>query len=133
MESGKRGRKATGEKAKPAPLKTHKGCGTPESLGHPPPVSLAIANPPIDDEPLMAEEEKSISEAREWLKHNPGIPHEQVLAELGITRNGSRISRIKTRTLVNPQGMRHPRVSSPPAHPKMHMAGLYHLANCLGK
>ncbi len=50
------------------------------------PVSLAIANAPIDDEPLTTEEEKSISEAREWLKHNPGIPHEQVLAELGITQ-----------------------------------------------
>ena len=50
------------------------------------PVSLAIANAPIDDEPLTAEEEKSIGEAREWLKHNPGIPHEQVLAELGITQ-----------------------------------------------
>jgi hypothetical protein len=50
------------------------------------PVSLAIANAPIDDEPLTAEEEKSMGEAREWLKHNPGIPHEQVLAELGITQ-----------------------------------------------
>jgi len=50
------------------------------------PVSLAIANAPTDDEPLTAEEEKSISEAREWLKHNPSIPHEQILAELGITQ-----------------------------------------------
>jgi len=50
------------------------------------PVSLALANAPIDDEPLSAEEEKSIGEAREWLKHNAGIPHEQVLAELGITQ-----------------------------------------------
>jgi hypothetical protein len=50
------------------------------------PVSVAIANAPIDDEPLTAEEEKSIGEAREWLKHNAGIPHEQVLAELGITQ-----------------------------------------------
>lgn len=50
------------------------------------PVSLAIANAPIDDEPLTAEEERSIGEAREWLKNNPGIPHEQVLAELGITQ-----------------------------------------------
>src|SRR5271169_3995492 len=50
------------------------------------PVSRAIANAPIDDEPLTAEEEKAIAEAREWLKHNPGIPHEQVLAELGITQ-----------------------------------------------
>ncbi len=50
------------------------------------PVSRAIANAPIDDEPLTAEEEKAIGEAREWLKHNQGISHEQVLAELGITQ-----------------------------------------------
>jgi hypothetical protein len=42
--------------------------------------------PPLDDEPLTAPEEKAISEAQEWLNHNPGIPHEQVLAELGITQ-----------------------------------------------
>jgi len=50
------------------------------------PVSLAIANAPIDDEPLTAEEEKALAEAREWSKHNKAIPHEQVLAEVGITR-----------------------------------------------
>ena len=50
------------------------------------PVSLAIANAPIDDEPLTPEEEKAIAESREWLKQNPGIPHEQVLAVLGITQ-----------------------------------------------
>lgn len=50
------------------------------------PVSRAIANAPIDDEPLTAAEEKAIAEAEEWMKHNPGIPHEQVLAELGITQ-----------------------------------------------
>jgi len=50
------------------------------------PVSLAIVNAPIDDEPITPEEEKAIAEAREWLKHNQGIPHEQVLAELGITQ-----------------------------------------------
>jgi Spy/CpxP family protein refolding chaperone len=50
------------------------------------PVSLAIANAPLDDEPLTAEEEKALAEAREWSKHNQGIPHEQVLAELGITQ-----------------------------------------------
>ena len=27
----------------------------------------------------------AVEESREWLKHNKGIPHEQVLAELGIT------------------------------------------------
>jgi hypothetical protein len=50
------------------------------------PVSRAIANAPIDDEPVTEEEQKALEQAREWLKHNPGIPHEQVLAELGITQ-----------------------------------------------
>jgi hypothetical protein len=50
------------------------------------PVSQATANAPVDDEPLTAEEARSLDEAREWLKHNKPIPHEQVLAELGITQ-----------------------------------------------
>ena len=49
------------------------------------PVSRAIANAPVDEEPLTAEEAHALNEAREWLKHNEPIPHEQVLAELGIT------------------------------------------------
>ena len=49
------------------------------------PVSRAIANAPVDDEPLTTEEAHALNEAREWLKHNEPIPHEQVLAELGIT------------------------------------------------
>jgi hypothetical protein len=50
------------------------------------PVSRAIANAPVDEEPLTTEEAYALIEAREWLKHNQPIPHEQVLAELGITR-----------------------------------------------
>ena len=50
------------------------------------PVSRAIANAPIDDEPITPEEAKALDQAREWFKHNQGIPHEQVLAELGITQ-----------------------------------------------
>jgi len=50
------------------------------------PVALALANAPFDNEPVTAEEEKELAEAREWSKHNKGIPHEQVLAELGITQ-----------------------------------------------
>jgi len=50
------------------------------------PVSRAIANAPIDDEPVSAEEERALAESREWLKHHEGIPHEQVLTELGITQ-----------------------------------------------
>jgi len=49
------------------------------------PVSRALANAPIDDEPVTEEEERAVAEAREWLKHNPGIPFEQVVAELGFT------------------------------------------------
>jgi hypothetical protein len=50
------------------------------------PVSRAIANAPIDEEQLSAEDEKALDEAQEWLKHHEGIPHEQVLGELGFTR-----------------------------------------------
>lgn len=50
------------------------------------PVSRAVASAPMDDEPLTAEETQALMEAREWLKHNEPIPHEQVLAELGITQ-----------------------------------------------
>ncbi|MGB8536019.1 MAG: hypothetical protein WCD57_06375 [Acidobacteriaceae bacterium] len=50
------------------------------------PVEIALANAPIDDEPLSAEEIKALDASREWLKHNQGIPHERVLAELGITQ-----------------------------------------------
>lgn len=50
------------------------------------PVSLAIANASFDDEPISAGAEKALGEAREWTKRNKCIPHEQVLAEFGITQ-----------------------------------------------
>ncbi len=50
------------------------------------PVSRALANAPVDDEPVTQEEELALAEAREWRRHNKGIPHHQVLAELGITQ-----------------------------------------------
>ena len=50
------------------------------------PVARAIANAPIDDEPVSEEEKRALERSREWLKHNKPIPHEEVLAELGITR-----------------------------------------------
>lgn len=49
------------------------------------PVAHAIASAPVDDEPLSAAGEKALDEAREWSKRNKGIPHEEVLAEFGIT------------------------------------------------
>jgi len=51
------------------------------------PVSRAIASAPVDEQPLTAEDVHALDEAREWLKHNRPIPHEQVLAELGITQD----------------------------------------------
>jgi len=49
------------------------------------PVSRALAKAAVDDEPVTEEEERAVAEAREWLKHNPGIPFEQVVSDLGFT------------------------------------------------
>ena len=67
-----------------APSEVHAVCGLLKLMLDP--VSRAIANAPVDDEPVTAEEAQALDEAREWLKHNSPIPHEQVLAELGITQ-----------------------------------------------
>ena len=47
------------------------------------PVSRALANAPIDNEPITEDEERAV--ARESLKLSGGIPFEQVVAELGFT------------------------------------------------
>lgn len=49
------------------------------------PVSRAIANAPIDDEAVTEEESRAVAEAKEWLRHHPGIPFEEVLADFGLT------------------------------------------------
>lgn len=49
------------------------------------PISRALANAPIEDEEIGADEERAAAESREWLKHNKPIPHEEVLAEFGLT------------------------------------------------
>jgi hypothetical protein len=51
------------------------------------PVSRAIAQAPLDEEPLSAKAIEALDQAREWSERNPGIRHEQVLAELGITQD----------------------------------------------
>ena len=38
-----------------------------------------------DSDTLSSAEAKAIAEADEWSKHNDPIPHEQVLAEFGLT------------------------------------------------
>ena len=50
------------------------------------PVARAIANAPIDDEPVTADDAKALAEASEWSKHNKSTPHEEFLAELGIAQ-----------------------------------------------
>ena len=49
------------------------------------PVAAALRNAPLEDEEISEEEEQAVAEAREWLKHNQPIPHEEVLAEFGLT------------------------------------------------
>lgn len=40
---------------------------------------------PFEDEEIGEEEERAVAEAREWLRHNTPIPHENVLADFGLT------------------------------------------------
>lgn len=49
------------------------------------PVSSALRNAPVDDEPA-AEDETSAAEAREWLAKNggKGVPHAEAMRRLGL-------------------------------------------------
>jgi hypothetical protein len=49
------------------------------------PMSRALANAPLEDEEISEEEERAVAESVEWLKHNKGIPFEDVVTELGFT------------------------------------------------
>jgi hypothetical protein len=50
------------------------------------PVEAALAKAALDDEPLTAKEIEALDESHAWLKHHEGIPHHEVLADLGITQ-----------------------------------------------
>jgi hypothetical protein len=50
------------------------------------PVARALTNAPIEDEQIGEEEASGVAEAREWSKNNKPIRHEEVLAELGLTK-----------------------------------------------
>jgi hypothetical protein len=45
----------------------------------------SMVSPEEDRDTLSNAERKAVAEADEWLKHNPPIPHEEVLAEFGLT------------------------------------------------
>jgi hypothetical protein len=51
------------------------------------PVSRAIANAPIDDEPESEDERRAVAESKAWLAEHPGqgIPHEEILREFGLS------------------------------------------------
>jgi hypothetical protein len=44
-----------------------------------------MVSPEEEGDTLSDAERKAVAEADEWLKHNPPIPHEEVLAEFGLT------------------------------------------------
>jgi hypothetical protein len=44
-----------------------------------------IVTPPLEDEEISEEEERAVTRANEWFKHNEGIPFEHIVAELGFT------------------------------------------------
>jgi hypothetical protein len=49
------------------------------------PVSRAVANAAVDDEPEGEAERQAVAEAREWRKHHQPISMEEVLADFGLT------------------------------------------------
>ena len=48
------------------------------------PVARSLANAPVDDEPVSAEEAREIAAARASLDRGEGIPHEEILRESGF-------------------------------------------------
>ena len=46
-----------------------------------------MVSPDGEGDTLSNAERKAVAEADEWLKHNQPIPHEEVLAEFGLTMN----------------------------------------------
>jgi hypothetical protein len=53
------------------------------------PVSRAIAEAPIDDEPEGEQERQAVAESKTWFaqRSHQGISHEEVLADFGLTPN----------------------------------------------
>jgi hypothetical protein len=49
------------------------------------PENASIRDAPVDDEPVTEEEERAVAASKQWFKNNPGIPFEDVVAELGFT------------------------------------------------
>ena len=52
------------------------------------PIARAIANAPIDDEPVTEEEIQAVARSEAWFadRGGEGIPMEEVLADFGLTK-----------------------------------------------
>jgi hypothetical protein len=68
-----------------APSQVQAAVGMLESLLDP--VARAIANAPVDDELETQEERRAVAKSKAWFKQRggQGIPHEEVLADFGLT------------------------------------------------
>ena len=63
-------------------------CSTSSAPASSPPVVHLLetmVSPEEDGDTLSNADRKAVAEADEWLKHNEPIPHEEVLAEFGLT------------------------------------------------
>jgi hypothetical protein len=49
------------------------------------PLARTLASAPYDDEPVSTEEAREVDAAKASLARGEGIPHEEVLAEFGLT------------------------------------------------
>jgi hypothetical protein len=49
------------------------------------PISRKLAKAPVEDEEISVEEQRAAATAREWLKSNQAIPHDDVLADFELT------------------------------------------------
>lgn len=53
------------------------------------PVSRAITNAPVDDEPETEQEHQAVAESKVWFERHggQGVSHNEVLADFGLTPN----------------------------------------------
>jgi hypothetical protein len=65
------------------------------------PLARTLASAPYDDEPVSAEEAREVEAAKASLARGEGIPHEDVLAEFGLS---SEDFERMGRTPIEPQG-----------------------------
>jgi hypothetical protein len=50
------------------------------------PLARSLANAPVESEPVSAEEAAALDEAHASIARGEGIPHEEILRELGLAR-----------------------------------------------